>query len=294
MEELPIRQYLNSLPPNERVYYFGNPGNAGDALIASATYQLFHAAGIDYCNVDISEPFDPAGKIMVYGGGGNLVEYYDMARKIILQYYPFVKKLVILPHTIHGNEDLLAGFRTNVDVICRERISYEHVKKHAPRANVLLMDDLAFNLDVANIPSTPLLGKDGRVRSLMRRDLLLRILLPARHFSIVALKPAEWRTLNAFRKDGESANRFPRRASIDVATLYAYGTNREEMAFYITRRILTILDRYRNIRTDRLHICIAAAKLGKQVEFFANNYYKCEAVYRFSMQGRFPNVRWMG
>jgi hypothetical protein len=52
MEASPIREYLNSLPRNERLYYFANPGNAGDALIAHATYQLFIQLGIDYCIVD--------------------------------------------------------------------------------------------------------------------------------------------------------------------------------------------------------------------------------------------------
>jgi exopolysaccharide biosynthesis predicted pyruvyltransferase EpsI len=294
MKEAPIKDYLSALPRNERLYYFANPGNAGDAQIALAAYQLFRELGIEYCIVDVSQPFDPAGKTMVYSGGGNRVEYYNTARTVIEKYYPSVKKLVILPHTIRGNEDLLSGFRSNVDIICRERVSYEHVRKHARQANVLLMDDLAFNLDAGSILGAPLLRADGRFRALILRDFLLGFLVPARQFSRVVLQPAEWNTLNAFRKDVESSQRFPRGDSIDLATLFGYGTDSEELAFYVTRRILRTINRYQRIRTDRLHMCIAAAKLGKEVEFFSNNYYKCEAVYRYSIQDRFPHVHWMG
>jgi exopolysaccharide biosynthesis predicted pyruvyltransferase EpsI len=108
------------------------------------------------------------------------------------------------------------------------------------------------------------------------------------------LEPGERGTLNAFRKDIESSNRFPRRNSIDLATLFSHGTDSERVAFYSTRRILKVINHYRTVRTDRLHICIAAAKLGKKVEFFPNNYYKCEAVYQYSIRDRFPNVHWMG
>ena len=41
-------------------------------------------------------------------------------------------------------------------------------------------------------------------------------------------------------------------------------------------------------------MAIAGALTGRTVKFYPNNYYKCEAVYRSSMQERFPNVHWMG
>jgi exopolysaccharide biosynthesis predicted pyruvyltransferase EpsI len=294
MEEKPIVQYLGSLPRDEKIYFFANPGGAGDALIALATYQLFNRLGIDYRIVDVSQPFEPAGKIMVYGGGGNLVEYYGTARKVIGKYYPFVKKLVILPHTIRANEDLLAGFRANADIICRERVSYEHVKKHASKANVLLMDDLAFCLDAASVVKNKSFSADLRVRRLLPRDFLFTLLFVARQLPGKISRPAGWRTLNAFRKDLESLRRpFPP-DNVDLSTLFGHGCDSEALAFYVSRRVLKIIDRYRLVRTDRLHICIAAALLGKEVEFFSNSYYKCEAVYQFSMKDKYPHVHWMG
>ena len=294
MKESPIKDYLSKLPRNEPLYYFANPGSAGDALIALATYQLFYELGIDYHIVNGSRPFNPAGKIMLYGGGGNLVQYYDTARKAILEHYLHLKKLVILPHTIQANEDLLSRFRDNVDVICREPVSYAHVKQHAPRANVYLMDDMAFNLDAAALLADNSFAKDPVPLSWKLRDDLLETFLPLRLALARRFRLGERGTLNAFRKDIESSRRFPRRDSVDLGTLFSHGTDNEAVTRYVSRRLLKVLNRYQTIRTDRLHVCIAAAMLGKQVEFFANSYSKCEAVYLYSIKSRFPNVHWMG
>ena len=298
MVDTPIVQYLRSLPRNEKIYFFANPGSAGDSLIALATYQLFNRLGIDYCIVKGSQTFSSTGKIMVYGGGGNLVKYYGTARRLIQTYYPFVKKLVILPHTINENEDLLSEFQTNTDIICREPVSYAHVRKYATKANVLLMDDLAFSLDAESIlrtrTKTRLLLEDRRIWSRILRNFLLGALLPIRQLPGKISGQSNWMILNAFRKDIESSHRLLPRDNVDLATMFGYGTDRETTSFYVASRILRVINRYRAVRTDRLHICIAAALLGKTVEFFSNNYYKCEAVYQYSMKDKFPNVHWMG
>lgn len=53
-----------------KVNYLPNPGNAGDSLIACATYQFFERNNIEYkccqSEKDISD-----NDILVYGGGGN-------------------------------------------------------------------------------------------------------------------------------------------------------------------------------------------------------------------------------
>jgi len=294
MKESPIRSYLSSLPRSEKIWYFPNPGNAGDALIALATYQVFHELGIDYSIVSTSQSFDPAGRIMVYGGGGNLVNYYHTARHLIQEYYPRLARLVILPHTIHGNEDLLTGFRDNVDVICREPTSFAHLKEYAPLANVYLMDDMAFNLDVAGLLAGGGFAQDLVPFSWKLRDGLFSALLPLRLVFGRRFRRGRRGSLDTFRKDIESSGRFPPDASVDLAILFSHGVDSEAVARYVARRLLKVLDRYQTIRTDRLHICIAAAMLGKQVEFFANSYSKCEDVYQYSIKGRFPNVHWMG
>jgi exopolysaccharide biosynthesis predicted pyruvyltransferase EpsI len=294
MEETPIVQYLKSWPSQEKIHYFPNPGGAGDSIIALATYTLFKELGIDYSIVPVSQAIDPAGKIVVYGGGGNLVEYYGTARKSIQKYHARAKKLVILPHTINANKDLLGELGANVDVICREAVSFEYVRKFAPGANVLLMEDLAFNLDMKNIVQKILIPLDRQLLPFQPRDFLMTILMLLKQWSGKILECGDWKTLNAFRKDLEGTRSGFPRDNVDLSILFSHWVASEIAAYYVTHRVLRVINHYQTVRTDRLHICIAAAMLGKTVELFSNNYYKCEAVYQYSMKNKFPNVHWMG
>jgi len=294
MVETPIIQYLRSIPQDEKIYFFPNPGGAGDSMIALATYTLFKEMQIGYSIVPVSQAFDPVGKTVVYGGGGNLVHYYDTARKTVQKYHSRAKKLVILPHTINANEDLLGELGANVDVICREPVSFAHVREFAPGANVFLMEDIAFSLDMKKIARKTYLPLKKQSLAFLPRDSLMAILMSLKQLSGKILERGDFRTLNAFRKDLEGTRlRFPR-DNIDLSLLFSHSTTNEMMAYYVTHCILRVINHYQKVCTDRLHICIAAAKLGKEVEFFPNKYYKCEAVYHYSMKDQYPNVRWMG
>ena len=48
MAKIDIKLYLDSLKKYETVYFCPNPGNAGDSLLAHATYELFDEYNIKY------------------------------------------------------------------------------------------------------------------------------------------------------------------------------------------------------------------------------------------------------
>jgi exopolysaccharide biosynthesis predicted pyruvyltransferase EpsI len=73
-----------------------------------------------------------------------------------------------------------------------------------------------------------------------------------------------------------------------------YGTDNEEVGFYTCHRLLSFMRQWDEIKTNRLHLGIAGALLGEKVKFYGNNYYKCKAIYQYSMKNRFPNVQWIG
>ena len=54
--------------------------------------------------------------------------------------------------------------------------------------------------------------------------------------------------------------------------------------------LLRAIDQFASVRTDRLHVAIAAAMLGKTVELYDNSYYKNRAVFDFSLSSLL-NVR---
>jgi exopolysaccharide biosynthesis predicted pyruvyltransferase EpsI len=294
MAKIDIKLYLDSLKKNETVYFCPNPGNAGDSLLAHATYELFDEYDIKY-QILKEQGFNPNDKILLYGGGGNLVPYYSHARNFILKYHRLVKKLIILPHSIDGNEDLLKELDENVDIITREEVTYNHVKKNSLMANVFLADDLGFSLNVEKI-----LSKMPRFSlHLVNLKLPVKILLQSnyteiKHRARKLFQNKKKHVLNCFRTDQEKSDIDIPSDNIDLSSIFSYGVDSKEKAFYVCYRLLNFINSYEEIRTNRLHVAIAGALLGKEVKLYSNSYYKCEAVYEFSIQGRFPNVTWMG
>jgi exopolysaccharide biosynthesis predicted pyruvyltransferase EpsI len=79
-----------------------------------------------------------------------------------------------------------------------------------------------------------------------------------------------------------------------VSWVFAYGAAPQAAARHATEATLAYLDQFERVTTNRLHLCILAALLGKEVDFYANSDFKNEAVYKFTIDDRCPSVRWRG
>lgn len=261
-----------------------NPGNAGDAAINCAAYRLFDRLG---CAVEVVPADVPVartrGRVLVHGGGGNLVPLYDAASRFIARHHAGCARLVLLPHTIRGHESLLGALGGNVTLLCREVESFAHARRHAGAARVLLAHDLVFGLDPAAVAA------DGRARGAgPTLGDLVRGLRAAAHRVRNAGRARE---LEAFRADAESAGHARAFRNLDVSGVFAVRDMSPAGAFAATRRTLAFLDRFERVRTDRLHVAILSALLGKAVELHDNAYGKNRAVFEHSMHERFPHVR---
>lgn len=53
---------------------------------------------------------------------------------------------------------------------------------------------------------------------------------------------------------------------------------------------ITTINQYQNVYTDRLHVAIVAALLGKKIFLFQGRYFKNEAVYWSSLKDNFSNI----
>ncbi len=293
MPFIDIKEYLRNAVCTNDLYYYPNPGNAGDSLLAHATFELFRELGIRCRRINKSL-FDPRGQTIIYGAGGNLVTYYSQARDFIEAYHRDAKKFIILPHTISGNEDLLSQFNENVDVIVREEISYNHVIRNAPRANIFMAHDLALGLNVRTV-----LSKHMHLRALtVNFQLPVRIFVGGIYARLKCFtlhcRTTQNRILNSFRVDQEKSNIDIPDDNLDISSIFAFGTDTEAKAFYGSYRLLKFINFFDEIRTNRLHVAIAGGLLGKKVMLYPNSYFKCEAVYKFSIKGNYPNVQWMG
>ncbi len=89
--------------------------------------------------------------------------------------------------------------------------------------------------------------------------------------------------LNAFREDDEKFLLKKPANNIDVSKRGSQSTPLDEF--------IKILGAYKTINTDRLHVCIGSAMLGKQVNFYPNSYYKNKAIYEYSIKDKYPKVK---
>lgn len=272
---------------NERPVYVPNPGNAGDALIAHGTYQLFERVlpAFDVGSWNQTYP----GRTLIYGGGGNLVARYRNASDFIAANHQHCKMLVILPHTIGAHGDLIARLGTNCHIFCRDTTSYASVLSHAVKASVYLSHDLALGVDLVQT-------RTKARRSQWSGD-FLRSHLRRRTGLWLAVAGHYWRTqgsgvLNAFRTDRESTERHTPSNNFDVSDIFATRDLSPAGCLHTVDMMMHMIAPYRSVRTDRLHICILSAMMGKHVDFFPNSYWKNQAVYEHSLSGTFPNVRW--
>lgn len=302
-----IAEFLRS-EVQEPFLFAANPGNAGDALMACATYDLFQRLGLPYDNVGheyLLTPKNVRNKVVVFSGGGNFNEAgYNAYARLLENIHGHVRKIIVLPHTISGNDSLLSKLDRNVVLICRERVSFDHVKRTARGARTYLAHDMAFWLDVE-----ALLNYKPRYLKSALKKIVLKLLRNNAHAQYPSLQHY-WQGLlmdmkhgavkrndgqteaYLFRTDIESTAIPLPASNMDASLAFNFGVTSIQKSHYTVHHLLSFLNGYSRIHTNRLHIAIAAALLGKTVLFRANNYYKCQAVYEFSIKERFPNVIW--
>lgn len=293
MSELDIDSYLLQFE-NEKISYIPNPGNAGDNIIAAATLQRLKKLGLSYNLVD-RHRLGLHGKTVFYAGGGNLGKMSNFSVCCLSRIHKNVKKLVILPHTIKEVTPLLKEFGDNTDIICRELVSYEYVKSISTKANVYIAHDMALGLD---IPST--LRYELNFFQKIRQYIIyvackLRLstrqaptkngllgLFSRKAETLINLRKSS-AVLNAFRTDGERTSMELPADNIDLSEVFAIGVETEELTLLGAARFLRAIDSFDVVNTNRLHVAVAATLLNKEVNFYANNYFKCKAVYDYSL-----------
>jgi exopolysaccharide biosynthesis predicted pyruvyltransferase EpsI len=289
-----LRQYVN-----EPVHYIPNPGNAGDSIIASATYQVFDRIGLKY-QTQRPNKFDPTNQVVIYGGGGNLVGENTFSAQALRRIHHRARRLILLPHTIKDVDELLRSFTSKTTIICREKVTYEYVSGMVSGPEVYLSDDMAFSLD----PDALMKKKQtwGLARSLIgflmayvdgsprpwSRSVAKRWLYPITKLSLETGHPKH--QLNALRTDGDRTNAPLAGDNLDISQIFDFGVCPREIADFASAQLLGYLSDYERVVTNRLHVAISAALLGKQIELHSNGYYKCRAVYEYSMKSKFSNV----
>lgn len=269
--------FLASFAGSE-IFYKSNPGNAGDALIAAATFQLFEKHKIRWRLIHSND--DLTGKTVFYAGGGNLVPEYESCASFMSRWHKKCRRLVILPHTVYGHQELISSLANNVTICCRDHRTYEYISTFA-KCGIEYVSDVAFELDILRLG----LGRgqlNGAVNLLYGKTLVKKLVRQN-----CVRSP---RHLQAMRLDVEKTCAEITGDNVDVSQMFKMGHyNSPDLAFTVTRQVMSFLSRFSTISTNRLHIAIGGALLGRKVRLFPNAYFKIEAVYETSLK-HFPNI----
>lgn len=296
-----IQEYLSQYR-NDSVVYIPNPGNAGDSVIAAATYQAIERAGLKY-ELARADRVDPDGRVIIYGGGGNLVAPTTFSAKVARRLHRRAKRFVVLPHTIKDNDELLRQFGGNVDIFCREKYSFDYVRNSGTSANVFLANDMAFGLQLTDLRPDAAISMTEQFTRYAINKLRGGVSVPmlsnlnrALHADAILQRlrlRALTRHLNCFRLDGERTNIEIPSDNIDLSAELQFGVENSVLAKYCAASLTKFLGGYESVSTNRLHVAISAALVGLEVNFYSNSYYKCKGVYELSMRDTFNNVNWM-
>jgi len=262
-----LREYRS-----REIWYFPVPGNTGDSLLQVGIYQAFRRAGIAFRIID--DKTDLGGKIVFVGGGGNLTKYYKEVREFLLQRSAIAKarQLIILPHSIGDNDDLLADMDNRVTIFCRETKSYEYVTRTAATRNVYIDHDMAIHIDTTLFDSE--CDKYPDVTGLY--DYTLRQHGLAEDFFDGGVKLC-------LRADGESSRGTPPPGNVDLSTLFSFGTWPEN-SYKAAWCLLRAVSRASRIVTDRLHVAVACSLVDTPCDLIDNAYGKCSGIFYHTMR----------
>ncbi|MCO6504919.1 MAG: polysaccharide pyruvyl transferase family protein [Snodgrassella sp.] len=253
-----IVNFLTSLT-NKKFFYWPNPGNAGDALIAHSTYLLFDSLNLDYEIIEDTSIL--RNQTVVFAGGGNLIEgKYDHMYNELLNAVKY-NHCIILPHTVSGYPDLINKNRHSLTIYCREFKSYANCTLYNKK-NIFLTDDMAFYY-------------------------------PKEYFS--SFEQRGLGTAYCFRTDSESTRLIEIPVTNRDISCSWNGNiwSNKLLAKYVSLSLASYLASFESVETDRLHIAILGSLLKKKVKLFSNNYYKNKAVFENSIVNRFPHTSYI-
>ncbi len=253
-----LAEQLSSATAGRRIYFMQNHGNFGDALIRYGTIRFFEDLGVSFQEFDMGRRVD---KVRCLAAG---------ARQRLGESALF----------IYSSSGAWAE-------ACR--VGYDNVKRQLRVASNMFVLPTTFQL----------FDLDAEIDIFVRDRHESQALLPDRPFChdmafylamidpdrvLPDRRPPSKSTAFAFRVDNESSGHgwSDIDANHDVSNAGDHRSDPQDFLRY--------LDDFEEIITDRLHVAIGGAVLGKPVFVAPGNYFKIRAIFESSIRSVFDNV----
>lgn len=265
----PVDYLISEFGLDKHYRFMPNGGNLGDNLIAAAIIQKFEKKKLSWSLFTGGSPSMSDKDILIYGGGGSLVPLYQGGVDCINYLKRFNRPIVVFPQTVRGHSAFWESSK-GINIFCRDIESYRYISSYSSN-KAFLADDMAINLDIDEYPYSGVIDYHKKIKAISSPGSISR-------------------ELNVFRRDEESFNKNSLINSVDVPVIqYPKFTSAGDIKTQAMFFLMSFAP-FDQLNTDRLHSCIAAAKIGLNVNFYDNSYGKNLAVYEFSLKERFDNV----
>ena len=270
---------------DEELVFIPNPGNAGDMLINLGMYHLFEQLGVRYVTGSPDQTYPD--RVLVYSGGGALIDAYPTAARFFKANHALCKNLILLPHTVRAQPELIAAMDDRCFLFAREANSETYLNAHRTQAHVLRTHDLAFFLDEAAITAAP--WSRAVLLDKWRRKAWPRFVLKLMRDAMLT-DPV----LHCLRADAEATGVDIPAHNHDLSKLFAHGDLSRDSCATTIKTLRFVMKRFSAIRTNRLHITVLGALLDMPVTMLDNSYGKNRDIYDASIDGYFSNVTFEG
>ena len=133
--ELKFDLFLKSYHPSHRFVYKANPGNAGDGVIASATYDFFERNALTYVPYRADEHYSPDTDILIFDEPtrgidvGAKLEIYELMNRLVAKGKSIIMISSELPEVL--------GMCDRILVMRSGRIAGEIAAEHATQEKIM-------------------------------------------------------------------------------------------------------------------------------------------------------------
>lgn len=263
-----------------------NSGNGGDAIIALACMEMFDEMGLDW-EVYTSKGYKNC-KSVVYSGGATFPQYFALA-KFVAAHDADLQSFTVMPHSFEGHERLIADMDRRYHLFAREKTSYDYLKKTTRLANIYLSHDVAFSLDInaVNVSESLPFFLAGQPINFDLQWALKQLKL--RRY----LKSCSMQRL-FFRTDSEASGIYDNlEGSVDLSRLIKGKMVTRKQIIGIATAFLSVVYKCKHIKTDRLHVGIAAGLCDVSCELYPGSNFKISSIYEHSCKDLMPGVSMM-
>ena len=251
IEFIRLEETLREFAEGEAFVFVVNKGNWGDGLIRYATERFFRQNGFSYVSIPVADAVSlPAEKLRDLASGAKVRMVYS-GGGVFLNKYNMHRRI---PALVERSERILVLPHTFA--VPRRKLGFR-------KSDILFRRDQSGSLEFAP-------------KSLFCHDMALSL-------GRIACQGTGSGVGFFFRRDVEKVEGMALPA--ENRDISAEGTESTPMADF-----LDAIARFETVHTNRLHVSIAAAMMGRQVHLYPNSYFKNRSIYEASLKLAFPNV----